>query len=226
MRALTLLSSGLDSVVATWAARRDHDIVAALTFDYGQQARVREIDAAGRIADLLGCRHIVVELPWLAALGGSALTEASAEIPSLPADQLDDAEAAVETAQAVWVPNRNGVFVNIAAAYAEVLEVGAIICGFNAEEGATFPDNTPEFMDAADRFFALSTMCRPRLLSPTVTLTKPQIVQLGLELGAPLEHVWSCYRGEEEPCWRCESCQRLKRALSAVGVWERWLAAH
>lgn len=222
MRAISLLSGGLDSVVATWAARDEHEIAAALTIDYGQRARRREIEAAAEVSARIGCRHFVVELPWLGELGGSALTDGQARVPEPTDGQLDDPEKAAQTAAAVWVPNRNGVFVNVAAAHAEALDCGAIVCGFNAEEAATFPDNSQAFMSAADRFFELSTMRHPTIISPTADLSKEEIVRLGRRLGAPLRHVWSCYFGGEEHCWRCESCRRLRRALQGAGVWDDW----
>lgn len=222
MRALALISGGLDSIVAAWAAKDEHIIAAALTCDYGQRAREREIQAARNVASKLGCSHIVVELPWLGQLGQSALTDPRAEVPEVPTSQLDDPSRTQQSAAAVWVPNRNGVFVNVAAAYAEALDCGVIICGFNAEEAATFPDNSAEFIEAADRFLEFSTMRRPKVISPTVGLDKREIVLLGQRLGAPLGLVWSCYHGGEEHCWRCESCQRLRRALESAGLWEDW----
>ena len=102
---------------------------------------------------------------------------------------------------------------------ADALDYQHIILGLNREEGATFPDNTPAFAEAATRLLALSTLRRPRVESPTSTLTKPEIVQLGLRIGAPLELVWSCYDGGPSHCWRCESCVRLRRALEQAGAW-------
>jgi 7-cyano-7-deazaguanine synthase len=222
MRAVALLSGGLDSVVATWTASRDGTIALALTFDYGQRARVPEARAAARVAAALGCPHRVLPLPWLGELGGSALTDSAAAVPEPRAADLDDLEAGLETARAVWVPNRNGVFVNVAAAFAEALDCDCIVCGFNVEEAATFADNSVPFMHAADAFLALSTLRHPTLISPTANLDKAGIVALGMRLGAPLEAVWSCYHDAEGMCWRCESCLRLKRALEANGLWAGW----
>ena len=118
-----------------------------------------------------------------------------------------------ETARAVWIPNRNGVFLNIAACFAEALEADLIIAGFNAEEAATFPDNSPPFVRAINRAFAFSTLRRPRVKSYTEKMTKREIVVLGRKLGVPLDLVWSCYRGGAKPCGRCESCARLRRAM-------------
>lgn len=223
MRAIALVSGGLDSLVAAWAAREQSVITTVMTFDYGQRARLRELEAGERLARRLDSRFIPLRLPWLGQLGHSALTDQTAPVPMVQTTCLDDPEHTRPDARAVWVPNRNGVFVNVAAAYAEALDCDAIVCGFNAEEAATFPDNSLAFMEAADRFLALSTLRHPRILSPTARLRKQEIVVLGQQLGAPLEWVWSCYHGGERHCWQCESCQRLKRALIGAGAWEQWL---
>jgi 7-cyano-7-deazaguanine synthase len=111
------------------------------------------------------------------------------------------------------VPNRNGVFVNVAAAFAESLGARDVVTGFNLEEAATFPDNSTEFMKCASGALALSTANHVRLVSPTARLDKAGIVRLGVRTGAPLAHVWSCYEAGPRMCGSCESCARLVRAL-------------
>jgi len=222
VRLVTLLSGGLDSVVATSSANREHEIVLALTFDYGQYAAPREIAAAQQIAKTLNIQHAVIALPWLEQITHSALVADEGQIPSTDPQSLDDPQAAAATAQAVWVPNRNGIFLNIAAAYCEALDCAGIVCGFNAEEATSFPDNSHEFMQAAEECFAYSTQYGLQVISPTVELNKSQIVKLGYEIGAPLHLIWSCYRGGDSHCWSCPSCVRLRRALESSGYWERW----
>jgi len=222
VRLVTLLSGGLDSVVATSSANREHEIVLALTFDYGQYAAPREIAAAQQIAQALDIEHSVIVLPWLGQITHSALVADEGQIPPAAPQSLDDPQAEAAMAQAVWVPNRNGIFLNIAAGYCEALDCAGIVCGFNAEEAESFPDNSPEFIEAAEQCFAYSTQHGLQVISPTVELTKPQIVKLGYEIGAPLHLIWSCYRGGDSHCWRCPSCVRLRRALESSGYWERW----
>ena len=222
MRLVTLLSAGLDSVVATTSASRKHEIVLSLTFDYGQHAGRQEIGAAQQIANVLDIEHTVVALPWLGQITRSALVADEEQIPPADPASLDDPTAASAAAQAVWVPNRNGIFLNIAAGYCEALDCAGIVCGFNAEEAVSFPDNSLEFIQAAQACFAYSTRTGLRVISPTAELTKSQIVKLGYEIGAPLSLIWSCYRGAQTHCWRCSSCLRLRRALQQAGYWERW----
>ena len=218
LRSVILLSAGLDSAVNLQRAHQETDLALALTFDYGQLAAAREVAAARAMCRRLRVRQRVLRLPWLRRISESALTREDKALPHPRRDELDS-EAAEESARAVWVPNRNGVFVNIAAAFAEALDCDLIVAGFNAEEGATFPDNSPEYVRAVNRALRLSTLRRPRLVSYTQELDKVAIVRLGRESGAPLDLIWSCYRGGEEHCWRCESCLRLKRALQRADSW-------
>lgn len=218
-RALVLLSGGLDSVVATtWAAGKFRDVL-ALTFDYGQRAVAEELRSAQAVSELLRVRWLRVELSWLSRLGSSALVTPAKPIPTVNAAGLDDERSSRESAQAVWVPNRNGVFVAVAGAFAEAWLYSSIVLGLNREEGASFPDNTAEFAAAASALMAYSTMTGPKVVSPTVDMTKAQIVRLGLELEAPLDLVWSCYGSGEEHCWTCASCRRLRRALEEARAW-------
>lgn len=212
MRGVVLLSGGLDSLVAAFLAAREMTLALALTADYGQRAAACEIRAARRVAAALGIPHTVVPLEWVGHLAPNALTAPGGELPHLTTEELDTpvAEAA---AAAVWVPNRNGLLVNVAAVYAETLDCQAIICGFNREEAATFPDNSPAYVDMANAALALSTRTQVQVLSPTLHLSKAEIVRRGREVGAPLDLVWSCYEAGPVPCGRCASCLRLQRAL-------------
>jgi 7-cyano-7-deazaguanine synthase len=175
----------------------------------------------------LGASHRVIELPWLGDVSRSALTEPRYEIPEVTEEMLaGPAVARGDTAAAVWVANRNGIFVNVAAGFAEALDCDLVVAGFNAEEAATFPDNSPEFVAAINRALELSTRRAPRLISYTQELTKVEIVRLGREIGAPVPFVWSCYRGGDQHCWSCESCARLRRALETAGAWDWFSSGH
>jgi 7-cyano-7-deazaguanine synthase len=221
MSAVVLLSGGLDSAVNLKLAQNETGVALALTFDYGQRAARREGAAAALMCRQLGVAHQLISLPWLAEICGTALVNEQAPMPRLRPEELDEHRVeSGETAAAVWVPNRNGVFVNIGAAFAESLGAEEVVAGFNAEEAATFPDNSAEFVAAANGALALSTKSGARLLSYTQDLTKLEIVRMGRAVGAPIDCVWSCYRGGGEECWECESCARLERALREAGEWE------
>lgn len=220
MESVVLLSGGLDSTVAMAAAMENSRITLALTFDYGQRAAQRETEAAAAIARHYGLKHRVLTVGFLQEITTTSLVDQSKSVPVLAMDQLDDAKITQDTAGKVWVPNRNGLFINIAAAFAEAMDCRQVIVGFNAEEGATFPDNTPEYMAAATLALSYSTQNGVQIISPTVNLTKAAIVTLGRQLHVPFQLMWSCYHGARFMCGVCESCLRLKRALRQGGLME------
>ncbi|WP_407308749.1 7-cyano-7-deazaguanine synthase QueC [Desulfosporosinus sp. SB140] len=215
MAAIVLLSGGLDSSVSLALYLETSKVDLALTFDYGQRAKTKEIDASRRIAEHYNIPHQIVSLPFLQEQTHSALVNRSTELPRLEFEELDDLEGVTrKSAQQVWVPNRNGLFLNIAAVYAENMgEATTLITGFNREEAATFPDNTQGFMTSVDHCFKYSTQNEVTVASPTVTFSKSEIVREGLRLALPFEKIWSCYESGEQLCGQCESCLRLKRAL-------------
>ncbi len=213
-RAIVLLSGGLDSLVtAAWAARYCDEAL-ALTFDYGQRAAAAEMRAARAIAQRLGIEWRKIELPWLGELGASALTDRTRQVPDTDTEGAEE-----DRMRAVWVPNRNLVFIAIAGAFADALNYDAILLGLNRDEGTLFPDNTPQFAAACTAALGWSTLARPQVFGPLASLPKVEIVRLGVELGAPLELVWSCYHDGHGHCWQCDSCRRLREALETAGVW-------
>jgi 7-cyano-7-deazaguanine synthase len=115
------------------------------------------------------------------------------------------------------VPNRNGVFVAVAAAFAEALGAPVVVAGFNAEEAALFPDNSRPFISACNRSLHYSTAARVKLISYTSSANKTEIVERGLRLGVPLEYVYPCYGEGPRPCGRCASCRRTAEALTNAG---------
>jgi len=221
MSAIVLLSGGLDSAVNLKQALDDVGVAVAITFDYGHRAAQREAACAALMCQQLEVPHRLLRLGWLAEICATGLVDRGAPVPEMTAEGLEGpAVTSGETARAVWVPNRNGIFVNIGAAFAEALGADRVVAGFNAEEAATFPDNSAEFAAAATSALRLSTRTGVRVVSYTAELRKADIVRLGRQHGAPIPSVWSCYRGGAEHCGRCESCARLERALREAGAWE------
>lgn len=223
--AITLLSGGIDSYLSTAIARDTHKILLALTFDYGQRSVAREITAAKRMAALWRVRHETVAIPWLRMLGESALTHRGNRLPHFfDAAKLKSKRHCDKTAEAVWVPNRNGVFLNIAAAYAESLGANTIVTGFNREEATTFPDNSADYVHRVNRSLELSTLQgRPKVKSFVQKMNKKEMVAEMLRRDLSFEFFWSCYDGEApKMCGLCESCARLKSALKANHLLEKY----
>lgn len=219
-KAVVLLSGGLDSAANLAFAAESRQVVLALTANYGQRAFDSEWKAAIRIARYYKVKHRLIDLRWLGALGGSALTDSKRKVPTLLKNQLDLPKKTEKTAKAVWVPNRNGVLINAASAIAETLGADEVYVGFNAEEAATFPDNSTAFRDAATRALSFSTANRVEVACATDRWDKTRIVKELLKLKKPFPFtlVWSCYHSGRAPCGECESCRRFKRALGANGV--------
>lgn len=218
MKSIVLLSGGLDSAVSLAYALRETEVILALTFDYGQRAAKKERTAAALLAEHYRLKHKIIKLPFLKEITAAALVDRSKELPEPAVNDLDDTVKSNATAVSVWVPNRNGVFINIAAAFAEAYDCGLIVTGFNKEEAATFPDNSAEFVGAISVSLGYSTLNKVKVVSYTQRLDKAEIVKFGIRLNVPFQYVWSCYRGGEKMCGSCESCLRYLRALKTAGV--------
>lgn len=218
IRSVVLLSGGLDSAAnLAYCSERDEPLM-AITCRYRQRAEKRESDSATKLAAYYDVPHQIVELPWLGELGGSALTDGKQSLPSLKVQHLDDPMETKFSAKAVWVPNRNGIFIQVAAAFAERLGADRVVVGFNREEAATFPDNSIDFLKASTDALRFSTATQVSVFSYTAELDKREIVQALYQLKRPFpfDRIWSCYEGKKTPCGFCESCQRYQRALGKV----------
>lgn len=215
-KAISVLSGGLDSTVATAYFSDKYDIH-AITFNYGQRSAEMEIKSAKAICEEICIKHTVLELPWLKNLGKSALTS-DEEVPELQIDQLDSKEICDETARKVWVPGRNVVFTAIATSFAEAENAKKIIVGWDMEEAVTFPDNSKEFLDAFNNVLKIGTLEGVKIEAPVINMGKTEIVKLGIEIDAPLNLSYSCYMGKEDPCGICESCMRRVRAFNEAKV--------
>jgi 7-cyano-7-deazaguanine synthase len=217
-RVVVLLSSGLDSTYNLFRAAQIDDIALAITFDYGQKAAPKEIARSSALCQKLGIPHQVISLPWFSQFQSSSLINKDSEIPTGSQVQMDDFRISQKSAKSVWVPNRNGIFLNVAAGFAEALGAQFVIPGFNLEEAQTFPDNSKNFMSSLDHAFSFSTANHVRVKCYSYELDKTQIVKEALHLGIVFEDLWPCYHNLEHWCGQCESCQRFFRALKNNSV--------
>ena len=210
---LIILSGGLDSTVSLAYLKKELDIKLAITFDYGQRAVKNEINASRQIAEFYNIEHKVIELPWLKSITKTALVNTNNEIP-----EPDITKDTTESMKAVWVPNRNGAFLNIAASFCDSLNIDYIIFGANKEEASTFPDNSQEFINNINKSLEFSTLTKSKVIAPLIDFDKTQIVKLGAELNMPFHLIMSCYNETNQHCGKCESCKRLKNALEKAGL--------
>lgn len=205
LKSIVLLSGGLDSVVSLGLLKDKLNITLALTFDYGQKSLEKEIKASKWYCDFYKIEHKIIKLDWLKEITNTALVS-DAEIPD-----EDDAKA-------VWVPNRNGLFLNIAASFADSYGFKNIVIGANIEEAQNFPDNTKEFIERVNWAFEFSTMVSPKVVAPLIDFDKVKIVKQALENSIPLDKLSSCYKNTENHCGKCSSCVKLKNALTVNGA--------
>ncbi len=217
MRAVVLLSGGLDSATAAAMAKGEGYELSALTISYGQR-HVREVTAARAVAAALGVReHKCVDIS-LREIGGSALTD---EIP-VP---LGRSEAEMSRGIPVtYVPARNTIFLAIALGYAEVQGAETIVLGVNQVDYSGYPDCRQEFLDAFQQLANLATKAGVegsshfRIWAPLVRMSKAEIIRAGLALGVDYGLTWSCYTGGERACGQCDSCRIRLAGFAAVGV--------
>jgi len=219
MKAVCLLSGGLDSATCLAYARRHGYESWALSFDYGQRHRV-ELDAAASVAEALGAAaHRVVKID-LRVFGHSALTD-DIEVPKGRDEATMNAGIPV-----TYVPARNTIFLSFALAWAEVLESSDIFIGVNALDYSGYPDCRPEFIEAFERMANLATKSgvegrtRVKIHTPLIQLSKAEIVRLGAELGVPFGLTHSCYDPDPagRPCGQCDSCLLRAKGFREAGL--------
>lgn len=211
-KSIVLLSSGLDSTVNLIASMQNTHIEKVLTFDYGQKAAPKEIAHSKMICEKYSLPHEIIELSWLKNITNTSLVNPTRPIPKGESIDINSHEKSQETMKQVWVPNRNGVFLNIAAAYADAMEAEWVIPGFNIEEASTFPDNSTDYLLKLNSAFQFSTQNQVMVKCFTLEMTKAEIVRYGRKLKAPFELMWPCYEAQDTPCGLCESCLRWERA--------------
>jgi len=217
MKAVVLLSGGLDSYTAAAIARAEGFELYALTLSYGQR-HAQELDAARRVARALGvARHLELSID-LRAIGGSSLT-ADVDIPR------DRDVAAASGIPSTYVPARNTIFLSLALGWAEVVGANDIVIGVNALDYSGYPDCRPEFIRAFEALAALATRAgvegaRVRVRTTLIELSKADIISRGLALGLDYGLTHSCYDPSPSgtPCGRCDSCRLRAKGFAEAGA--------
>lgn len=202
----------MDSCVTAAIARTESEETAFLHVSYGQLTEARERQAFNDIADFYGVeKRLDVSIEHLAKIGGSSLTDSGIEVSEADLESKD-----VPTS---YVPFRNANMLSIATSWAEVIGAGRIYVGAVAEDSSGYPDCRPEFYEAFEKAIEAGTRpeTRIRIETPIINLRKSDIVKKGIELGAPLDLSWSCYRSEDLACGTCDSCALRLRGFAEAG---------
>jgi 7-cyano-7-deazaguanine synthase len=211
--AVCLVSGGMDSCVTAAIAKDKSKALAFLHVSYGQRTEYRERQAFERIADYYDVeKRLAVSIESLSVIGGSSLTDDSIAV--------SQANLNSRVIPGSYVPFRNAHFLAIATSWAEVIGANEIYIGAVAEDSSGYPDCRPEFYEAFQRAANLGTKPETSIQfrTPVINLSKTEIIQLGLRLGAPLDLTWSCYQSSELACGKCDSCALRLRAFRMAGT--------
>ncbi len=216
MKAVILLSGGLDSSTVLYQAKADGYECYAIAFNY-QQRHQRELQSAQAIARSAGVSEFKLVNFDLRAWGGSALT---ADI-DLPQDR--DLAAMAANIPITYVPARNTIFLSFALAYAEAIAATKVYIGVNALDYSGYPDCRPDYIEAMQTVYRLGTKQgregQPiEIVTPLINLKKTEIIELGNKLGVPWSQTWSCYTGSEPACGVCDSCRLRLAAFAELGL--------
>lgn len=216
-KAVVLLSGGLDSATALAMALHQAFECYALSLDYGQRHR-SELEAAQKVAQSL-CAHAhqIIKLD-LKALGGSALTDWSIEVPTSGETKTTDIPL-------TYVPARNTIMLSLALAWAEILDCQDIFIGVNAVDYSGYPDCRPEYIQAFEQMANLATKAaiegrKLTVHAPLIHLSKREIIEAGLALGIDYGLTVSCYQADElgRACGTCDSCCIRRAGFAAAGI--------
>ena len=210
--AVVCVSGGMDSAVTAAIAARDHRL-AFLHANYGQRTEAKELACFRALSEHFAAeRSLVVDFSDLRQIGGSSLTDASISVR-----EGEPVEGVVPSS---YVPFRNAHLLAAAVSWGEVLGARAIFVGAVWEDSSGYPDCRPEFYRAFEEAVRLGT--RPEtslaILTPVISLSKPEIVRRGIALAVPFEKTWSCYQAEERACGACESCRLRLRGFREAGA--------
>jgi 7-cyano-7-deazaguanine synthase len=200
----------MDSVVALHWARREHEVAAAVSFDYGAKHNARELPLAAEQAALVGARHVVIPLRFMDGLFESALLSSGGEIPSGHYEE--------ETMKQTVVPFRNAIMLSVATGLAESLGAEGLVIAAHGGDHAVYPDCREDFMQAMGDAMRLGTYAGVRLLRPFIAMKKARIAAEGARLGVDFARTWSCYKGGAVHCGRCGTCVERREAFIEAGV--------
>jgi 7-cyano-7-deazaguanine synthase len=211
--AVCLVSGGMDSCVTAAIANEENNELAFLHVSYGQRTERRERQAFNELADHYRVsKRLAPSIEYLKSIGGSSLTN-----DAIPVSEANLDAQEIPTS---YVPFRNAHLLSIATSWAEAIEARRIYIGAVAEDSSGYPDCRPEFYEAFQRSIDVGTKPETRIeiVTPVIHLRKSEIVKRGVQLGAPLELTWSCYRSETRACGRCDSCALRLRAFAQADM--------
>jgi 7-cyano-7-deazaguanine synthase len=210
MKVVVLCSGGMDSVTALYWARKNHEVVAVLSFDYGAKHNHREIPFAAGHADRLKLRHVTAPLDFLERHFKSDLLKSGGAVP--------EGHYADANMKRTVVPFRNGIMLALAGGFAESVGAQGLVIAAHSGDHAIYPDCREDFMAAMGAALKAGTYARVELLRPFIALHKGQIAAEGAKLGVDFARTWSCYVGGAHHCGKCGTCVERREAFAQAGL--------
>ncbi|MES2694290.1 MAG: 7-cyano-7-deazaguanine synthase QueC [Verrucomicrobiota bacterium] len=210
MKVVVLCSGGMDSVTALYWARAKHEVVAAVSFDYGAKHNHREIPFAVEHARAIGTRHETIALDFVNRLFASDLLKSGGDIP--------EGHYEAENMKQTVVPFRNAIMLSIACGFAESVQAEGLVIAAHGGDHAIYPDCREDFMRAMGDAMRLGTYAGVKLLRPFIAMTKGEIAAAAPRLGADLGRTWSCYKGGAIHCGKCGTCVERREAFAQAGI--------
>ncbi|RBQ24768.1 MAG: 7-cyano-7-deazaguanine synthase [Methanocorpusculum sp. MCE] len=212
-KAVCLLSGGMDSTTLAFVAKKMGYDILALHVNYGQRTERKELEAAKKVADVLGVvEFLEISLDYFKKFGASCLTDMNIEVEKGVLGRADNPNT--------YVPFRNGNLISIATSYCESRDGEAIFIGVQSGDHTGYPDCTPRFIEAMQHAIYVGTQTEKsiELLTPFVMMNKTDILREGMKLCVPYEHTWSCYSENDEACGVCSSCLARLKAFADLGM--------
>jgi 7-cyano-7-deazaguanine synthase len=210
MKLVVLCSGGMDSVAALYWARKEHEVIACVSFDYGSKHNHCEIPFAAEHASKLGVRHEIIPLRFMDRLFASDLLASGGDIP--------EGHYEAENMKQTVVPFRNAIMLSIATGFAESIGAEGVAIAAHGGDHAIYPDCREDFMRAMGDTMRLGTYAQVQLLRPFIAMTKGAIAAEGAKLGVDFSRTWSCYKGGAIHCGRCGTCVERREAFIAAGL--------
>jgi 7-cyano-7-deazaguanine synthase len=209
-KVVVLLSGGMDSVSALYDAKQKHEVVGAISFDYGSKHNHKEIPFAAYHSRKFNIEHRIIHLDFVGELFKSDLLKSGGQIP--------DGHYEEETMKATVVPFRNGIMLSIAAGFAESRAAEGLVIAAHAGDHAIYPDCREEFMKSMADAIRIGTYAGIKLLRPFIAMTKAEIAARGHALGIDFSQTWSCYKGFPLHCGTCGTCVERREAFLLAGI--------
>ena len=205
---IIVLSGGMDSV--TLLHEYKERIALAVTFDYGSNHNAREIECARRQCALLGIRHLLIPLKFMAEYFRSSLLDGAEAIPE---GNYDD-----DNMKSTVVPFRNGIMLSVACGLAESNDLQYVLIANHGGDHTIYPDCRPGFVNAMGEAMRQGTFNGVQILAPYTLITKGDIARRGAEMGVDYSLTYSCYKGGERHCGKCGTCMERREAFAAAGI--------